>query len=116
MQAAELISQLLDFRFSDVLLVLRFDQLFGDIFEIAQHTFQDFAEALYFSAHISQDRSAGLAGLLPAFAKSFLPLVAVVRRLPTAASLLVAAMVGAGELRPMLAPTAIPVLVAPIAL
>jgi hypothetical protein len=54
MQPAQLFAQLFDFGFRQIFFVVRLDQLFGDIFQVAQNAFQHFADALDFGADILQ--------------------------------------------------------------
>ena len=54
MEAPQLLPQLFDFRLRQVLFVLHFAELFSDVFKVTKHTFQRFAHALDFAAHLVQ--------------------------------------------------------------
>lgn len=120
MQAAKLLFQLLDFAFGQIFFVLGLDQLLGDIFQIAQNTFQHLAQALHFGADIVQDRSARTAfGPLLRFAAN--DVMALVARMGLRAVLLetAAALWGAGKAGAGIPPTVavlIPIRTATIAL
>lgn len=107
MQPAELLAELFDFGFGEVLLVLGFDQLFGDIFQVSQNAFEHLAQALHFGANVVQNGARAFGPGLR-FAHGFGSLVARVRRGLAAPVLLVTApaMMRAGKARAMIAPPA----------